>query len=121
MKKIIKSSILLILLSTFIWISNAGAYELPKEKIDIITKSLDTKTITTIDTLLSKWTVQKTYDVYNKISKVVYNLQMKTISNTKLSESKKIDLINKYNAVLYLIEKHLDDKYKPSNSIGDSI
>lgn len=120
MKKILAGTLLLTSF-LFISLSNVSAYELPKEKTDVITKSLDAKTIATLDKLISKWSSQKTYDVYNKISKVVYSLQMKTLQNVNLSEAKKTELIDKYNSVLYSIEKHLDDKYKPTNTVGDSI
>lgn len=121
MKKILIWTIIGIIWVYFLSISNVNAYELSKEKTEVIEKSLDVKTINSLNTLLSKWDSKKTYDVYNKLSIVVYNLQMKVISNNSLSEIKKSELIDKYNSVLYIIEKHLDDKYMPYNLEWDSI
>jgi hypothetical protein len=46
---------------------------------------------------------------------------MAIVSNTTHTEAKKQELINKLNAFLFVLEKSLDDSFKPKNNTGDSI
>jgi len=120
MKKIL-STIILSLFILWTGLTQVSAYNISKEKQDLIQKSLPTNIITKVDNIVSKWNEEKTYLIYKKIKKLVFQLQMKVLKSTNKTNEEKKQLINKFYAILYLIEEHVDKKYEPSNWSNDSI
>ena len=120
MKKII-AGIIVSLLAVSSLTSSVSAYKLSDEKEQVITNSLSAEMIWKIENIVWKWTEYKTYIIYNKIQKLVFNLKMKVIARTDIDEKEKFSIIAKYNSVLYIIEKNVANKYMPQSSTWDDI
>lgn len=120
MKKIISTMIVSLLIISGLS-SNVSAYQISAQKEQIIIKSLSPTITSKLDWIISKWNAEKTYTIYNKVKKLVFTLQMKILSDSTLTEAQKNDKIDKFNAVLYILEKHVSDIYKPNNNTWDSI
>jgi len=117
--------IIALIVSSFLVLSmtsvNVNAYQISAKKEQVITTSLSPELVQKIDSIVAKWDGEKTYQVYKKIKKLVLKLQAKTLKRTDLTEAKKLEYINKFNAVLYIIEKHVPEQYAPTNQAWDSI
>lgn len=121
-----KKSIALIVLSLFSLmslslLSNVNAYELSDEKNKIISKHIEKSVSEKIENKLMSYSDNDRYELYNNLKNLVFEYQMKIIERNDLSGDRKELIIEKYNSILFLVERTLSENNKPVNNIWDSI